>query len=95
MVTRDLVLPVKREYFEQMRDGTKLAEYRLVTDYWRRRLIGRTYDRVVITMGYPKKNDATRRLTFPWRGFEMSTITHPHFGPESVEVFAIAVGVAP
>lgn len=86
-----LILPVKREYFEQMRDGAKLAEYRLVTEYWRRRLLGRTYDSVVITLGYPKKDDASRRLVFPWRGCTMETITHPHFGPAPVTVFSIKV----
>lgn len=90
-----LVLPVKREYFEQMRDGTKLAEYRLCTEYWRRRLLGRTYDSVVITLGYPKKDDAARRLVFPWRGYKVETIQHKHFGPDPVTVFAITVGTTP
>lgn len=88
-----LVLPVKREYFEQMRDGAKLAEFRLVTEYWRRRLLGRTYSHVIITLGYPKKDDESRRLVYPWRGYTMETITHPHFGPTPVTVFAIRVGV--
>ena len=87
----DLILPVKREYFEQMRDGTKAEEYRLTTDFWRKRLEGRDYDRVVITLGYPKRDDEARRLVFPWRGFAVKTITHPHFAAEPVEVFAIAV----
>lgn len=88
----DLVLPVKRIYFEQMRDGTKLAEYRLATEYWRRRLLGRTYSRVIVTLGYPKADDSTRRLIYPWRGFARERIAHPHFGPDPVEVFAIVVG---
>lgn len=86
-----LVLPVKREYFEQMRDGAKLAEYRLVTEYWRRRLLGRTYSHVIITLGYPKRDDESRRLVFPWRGYTVETITHPHFGADQVTVFAIVV----
>jgi hypothetical protein len=86
-----LVLPVKRIYFEQMRDGTKLAEYRLVNDFWRKRLVGRTYDSVIITLGYPKKDDAARRLVYPWRGYTIETIEHPHFGPTPVAVFAIKV----
>lgn len=87
----DLIIPVKRIYFEQMRDGTKKAEYRLVTDFWRKRLYMRNYDRVIITMGYPKRDDATKRLEFPWRGYTVETITHPHFGPDPVKVFAIKV----
>lgn len=87
-----LILPVKREYFEQMRDGSKRHEYRLITDYWRRRLLNRTYSHVIITLGYPKKDDESRRLVFPWRGYRIDTITHPHFGPAPVVVFAIKVG---
>lgn len=89
--TNPLVLPVKREYFEQMRDGSKLAEYRLCTEYWRRRLLGRTYSHVIITLGYPKRDDEARRLVFPWRGYTVETLQHPHFGPDQVTVFAIVV----
>ncbi len=87
----DLILPVKRIYFEQMRDGTKKAEYRLCTPYWLKRLQGRNYSRVVITMGYPKRDDAERRLVVPYRGYTMEVITHPHFGAAPVSVFAIII----
>ncbi len=86
-----LILPVKKIYFDQMRDGTKQLEYRLTTDYWRRRLVNRTYDSVIITLGYPKKDDTARRLVFPWRGYTVETIKHPHFGSDEVSVFAIKV----
>lgn len=88
----DLILPVKRIYFEQMRDGTKPAEFRLTTPFWAKRLVGRTYDRVIITLGYPKRGDPDRTLVFPWRGYTVETITHPHFGDQPVQVYAIAVG---
>ena len=87
----DLILPVKRIYFEQMRDGTKPDEFRLANDYWRRRLVGRNYDRVIVTLGYPSRDDEARRLVRPWRGYEQRTITHELFGPHAVEVFAIHI----
>ena len=87
-----LVLPLKREYFEQIRDGLKPEEYRLATPYWRKRLEGRSYDSIVLTMGYPSRDDAARRIERPWKGFALKTITHPHFGGQPVEVFAINVG---
>jgi hypothetical protein len=87
-----LVLPVKGVYFDQIKAGTKPEENRLCTPYWRKRLEGRTYDAVTITKGYPARDNAERRLTFPWRGYTVKTITHEHFGPEPVEVFAIKVG---
>lgn len=87
-----LHLNVKAVYFDQIADGRKPFEYRLRTAYWRRRLEGRSYTRIVIKKGYPKATDTARNMERPWRGYEEQTITHPHFGPSPVEVFAIRVG---
>ena len=87
----ELIIPVNGVYFDQMKAGTKTEEYRLVTPHWSKRLEGRSYDRLTLTRGYPSRDDAERRLTVPWRGYERKTITHPHFGPDPVEVFAIKV----
>lgn len=35
---RTLHLPLKREYFEAIRDGSKPEEFRLCTEHWRKRL---------------------------------------------------------
>lgn len=86
---KDLRLAVKREYFEQIKSGVKTEEYRLNNEYWRKRLSGKLYDRVIITLGYPAHGDTQRTLTFAWRGYVEKTIAHPHFGAEPVEVFAI------
>lgn len=65
----------------------------LCTPYWQRRIaspfIG--YDRIVLTLGYPARDDHSRRLIRPWRGYTIKTITHPHFGPDPVKVYAINV----
>ena len=79
------------EYFHQIKAGTKPEEYRLVTPYWSKRLIGRAYDRIELTLGYPKRGDNERRVGCPWQGYSIKTITHPHFGPDPVQVFAINV----
>lgn len=86
-----LHLPLKSEYFEAIRDGTKPEEFRLCTPHWAMRLEGRTYDEIVLTLGYPARDDHDRRLVRPWRGFTTKTITHPHFGTEPVQVYAIDV----
>lgn len=86
-----LTIPLKSEYFDAIRDGSKPEEYRLCTPYWDKRLMGREYDCIVLTKGYPKASDASRRLERPWKGFVRKTITHPHFGAEPVEVYAIDV----
>ena len=87
----DLVLPLKREYFEQIKAGEKPEEFRLCTPYWAKRLEGREDDRVVLTLGYPAKDDSERRLVRPWRGFVKRQISHPHFGSVPVDVYAIDV----
>lgn len=87
----DLTLPLNAEYFNAIKAGTKPEEFRLRTPFWRKRLEGRTFDRVVLTLGYPSRDDEARRLVLPWQGMRETTITHPHFGPEPVEVYAINV----
>lgn len=91
---KTLTLPLKREYFDAIQAGTKAEEYRLCTPFWRKRLEGREFDRVVLTLGYPARHDHDRRLVRAWRGFTIKTITHPHFGPDPVQVFAIDVSEA-
>ena len=87
----DLVLPLKAEFFNAIKAGTKPEEYRLRNAYWRRRLEGRTFERIVLTLGYPKRGDTERRLVMPWRGLRVTTLQHPLFGPAPVEVYAIKV----
>lgn len=91
-----LQIAVKNEYFVAMKAGEKLEEYRLANAYWVKRLFQpdgkpEQFDCVVITDGYPKSDDHDRILTFEWRGFTRKTITHPHFGRDPVEVYAIDV----
>ena len=88
---KTLTLALKKEYFDQIKSGEKLDEFRLVTDYWKKRLIARPYDELVITMGYPKKDDHEKRLTFKYDGYTIMKIAHPHFGVEPVNVFAISL----
>lgn len=90
---KNLILHVKREYWEQMRDGVKRREYRLATPYWEKRLVWRSYAEVEIWCGYPPASDTSKLLRFVWRGCYRETITHPHFGAEPVEVFSIDVSM--
>ncbi|OWQ87862.1 RNA-binding protein [Roseateles terrae] len=84
-----LILPLKASYFNEIREGTKPEEFRLVTPYWIRRLVGKEFSHIEFTLGYPARSNAERRLIRPWRGMRIATITHPHFGTDPVEVFAI------
>jgi hypothetical protein len=87
----NLQLALHKQYFDQIKSGEKVEEYRLVTPYWTKRISGRDYDDIVLTCGYPPKEDDSRRITRPWRGYRKTTLTHPHFGPDPVEVYAIRV----
>lgn len=89
----NLQLAVNGEYFDQMKSGEKTEEYRLVTTFWSKRILARKYDRLIITRGYPKRDDLSKRIDIPYQGYEVKVITHPHFGPEPVKVFAIKVNI--
>lgn len=89
----NLQLAVNGEYFDQMKSGEKTEEYRLVTSFWSKRILARNYDRLIITRGYPKRDDASKRIDVPYAGYEIKVITHPHFGPDPVKVFAIKVNI--
>ena len=85
----DLILPLKGKWFEQVKAGTKPEEYRLDNDYWRKRLIGKNFDRVIVTLGYPRRDDTERRIVFPWNGYTMKTITSEEWDNQPQIVFAI------
>ena len=92
MDKQTLTLNLKGEYFDAIKGGSKLLEYRLMNDYWKKRLVGRDYENIVICRGYPKRGDTSKRLTFKYCGYTETTITHKHFGTEPVDVFAIIIG---
>lgn len=88
-----LHLHVKTCYFEAIKAGTKTEEYRLHNAHWVGQLVdlptgrARAFDAVVIHNAY--RGGAENRLEFPWRGWRLRGITHPHFGRAEVTVFAI------
>lgn len=87
----DLVLALKSEYFNQIKSGEKREEFRLFTPYWRQRIQGKTFDKIVLTLGYPAADDLDKRLFRKWAGYRVRVITHPHFGDHANTVFAIDV----
>lgn len=87
----NLTLNLRAEYFYFIQDGRKRFEFRLCTAYWKARIEGKVFDKIILKLGYPKKGDKTRIIERPWRGSEIQTITHPEFGDEPVEVYAIRV----
>lgn len=90
-VTMNLQLALKSGYFEDVKSGIKHEEFRLYNDYWKKRLIGRNYENLILTKGYPKRTDESRIMRFKYCGYTVKTITHHHFGRKPVKVFAIHI----
>lgn len=85
----DLILNLKKEYFNQILNKQKFEEYRLYNDYWKKRLLNKKFDRIIIKMGYPRKDDMSKQIIFQYNGFEIKEIKHKLFGDKPVKVFAI------
>lgn len=85
----DLQLSLKGEYFNSIKEGEKLEEYRLYNNYWQKRLLGKQFIKLIFTLGYPRRLDSSKRIEMLYAGFVVKVITHPHFGKEPVKVFAI------
>lgn len=85
----NIVFNVAGIYFNAFKSGEKTHEFRLHNEFWIKRLVGRQYDSVIIACGYPKHGQADKRQVFKWKGYDIRTITHPHFGESPVQVFAI------
>jgi len=91
MTGRTLHLALKAEYFHAIQAGIKTEEYRLANAFWHKRLVGKKFARVVLTLGYPSHQNHARRIVKPWRGMRTTEILHPLFGSKPVQVFAIDV----
>ena len=83
-----LYFNLKKEYFDQIKSGVKKEEYREIKPYWTVRL-NKKHDSIVIILGRPKQRNETNSIMFPWKGYEIKTITHPLFGNKPTEVYAI------
>ncbi len=86
-----LYLALKKKWFDETKSGKKKYEYRLANKYWEKRLRGKEFSKIVLTCGYPKKTDLSRRIERPWRGHWKTLLTHEEFGKEQETVFCIPV----
>lgn len=84
-----LTLNLDKIYFEQIKKGEKVEEYRECKPYWDKRLNSKEYDVIAIKLGYPKADDKSKVLYFKYEGFIIKNITHPKFNNIPVDVFAI------
>ena len=61
-----LVLHVTQKYFDLIRSGRKTVEYREVKEYWQRRIEGKRFDAIVISVRQATKFTDPEWLIFPW-----------------------------
>ena len=87
-----LTLSLKKQWFDLLQSGVKPEEYRELKPFWAKRLCGKTFDSVEFTLGYPKADDTSRRMTFECNGIVVTT-GNPEWGAEpGKEYFVIKLG---
>ena len=91
---RILTLNLKYEYFAEIKNRSKIFEYRLNNTFWQKRIIGKEFDAVAFKFGYPPNHESEKIILREWIGFKIQTINHKHFGCSDVSVFAICTNGA-
>lgn len=62
---KTITLSLKRKWFNMIASGEKKEEYREIKPFWTLRLTPfHRYDAVTFTLGYPKADDMSRRVTY-------------------------------
>ena len=95
MELKSLHIPVNKIYWLQAASGDKGWEYRLYNERWISSLTNedgcpKEFKDIQYKLGYPKKGDTSKILTFPWKGFKIiEDLVHPHFDNVPTKVFAI------
>lgn len=95
-----LTLSLKRKWFDLIKSGVKLEEYREYNEYWGSRFFVREpafkdwihvridYTELVFTLGYPKKDDMSRRLVFKNPRIQIRT-GKPEWGAEPNKIYFV------
>lgn len=84
-----LHLHLKYEHFDDIASGKKPKEYR-DADKWKKRLDSKNYVAIRLYRGF-QKVAANTVIDVPYLGYELETITHPHFGNVPKLVCAINI----
>lgn len=67
-----LTLTMKYKYFDEIKAGKKIEEYREVKDYWINRLDGKHFDVIELTRGrFVEKGDTNNRIWFRYHGYQI------------------------
>ena len=104
---RILHLTLKREWYEMIASGEKREEYRTINKFWHKRLVDHMYipfgmeyapmafmipyTHVEFSLGYPKRDDWSRRMLFEVFNISMGK-GNPNWGAPDKDVFKIELG---
>lgn len=96
-----LTLSLKRKWFDMIAAGIKKEEYREMKPYWKNRFlvahngwcyVFNKFDAVEFTLGYPPKDDTSRRMRFEIEHIRIGAGV-PEWGAESGKnYFVIKLG---
>lgn len=82
-----LYLTLKKQWFDMVKSGHKLEEYRELKDYWHRRF-NKHYDAVQFTNGY---SPSSPRFLIELRGIDKG-VGRPEWGAPNSEVYILRLG---
>lgn len=85
---KDLFLILNGKYFREIESGKKTSEFRLMTEYWLKRLSSTDWQYVTFQLGY---NADAPRIRKKIEEIKIITIEHEFFGNHPVEVFEIVL----
>lgn len=92
-----LLLSVTTGVFDEIRIGAKVQEYRPYNNFWKKRLMAKSFTHVAVVCGQKRTGKVQRTMVFDWCGYEIKTLRQGRGnaaqggegGCEIVEVFAI------
>jgi len=85
---KDLFLILNAKYFNEIKSGKKTSEFRLMTEYWLKRLASKNWQHVTFQLGYAKKAERIRKKI---NEIKISTVDNKFFGGNPVDVFEIVL----
>ncbi len=101
-----LHLSLKEQWYRLIESGDKTEEYRLINAFWAKRLVEKSYcangyvpmvfikpySRVEFSLGYPKRDDWSRRMLFEIKSISIGRGNICWGAPADEDVFRIELG---
>jgi hypothetical protein len=59
----NLFLVLKKEFFNQILEGSKTSEYRIYSEHWQKIIADHKFETVTFQLGYKNQNRITKKVT--------------------------------